>query len=126
MADTTREERRRRCGWVRGIAGLALYVGAALAAWTLGAAEIPSGTTRLFTEAATVDEALSGPGALEVNIPNAYAPVYDAKTGWSGVVALTADNGAWSGDMTILSGGVLVSNLTALGTGRIKCIPTRR
>lgn len=123
MADTTREERRKRCGRVRGIAGLALYVGAALAAWTLGAAEIPSGTTRLFTEAATVDEALSGPDALEVNIPNAYAPVYDAKTGWSGVVALTADNGAWSGDMTILSGGVLVSNLTALGTGRIKMHP---
>lgn len=123
MADTTREERRRRCGWVRGIAGLALYVGAALAAWTLGAAEIPAGTTRLFTEAATVDEALSGPVALEVNIPNAYAPVYDAKTGWSGVVALTADNGAWSGDMTILSGGVLVSNLTALGTGCIKMHP---
>lgn len=123
MADTTREERRRRCGRVRGIAGLALYVGAALAAWTLGAAEIPAGTTRLFTEAATVDEALSGPDALEVNIPNAYAPVYDEKTGWSGVVALTADNGAWSGDMTILSGGVLVSNLTALGTGRIKMHP---
>ena len=37
--------------------------------------------------------------------------------------ALTADNGAWSGDMTILSGGVLVSNLTALGTGRIKMHP---
>ena len=111
MADTTREERRRRCGRVRGIAGLALYVGAALAAWTLGAAEIPAGTTRRFTEAATVDEALSGSGALEVNIPNAYAPVGDAKTGWSGVVALTADNGAWSGDMTILSGGVRVWDL---------------
>ena len=117
MADTTREERRRRCGRVRGIAGLALYVGAALAAWTLGAAEIPAGTTRLFTKAATVDEVLSGSGALEVNIPNAYAPVGEEKTGWSGVVALTADNRAWSGDMTILSGGVLVSNLTALGTG---------
>ena len=81
MADTTREERRRRCGRVRGIAGLALYVGAALAALTLGAVEIPAGTTRLFTKAATVDEALSGPGALEVNIPNAYAPVGEEKTG---------------------------------------------
>lgn len=94
----------------------------ALAAWSLGAAEIADGTTRTYTASATVDETLSGSGAVEVNIPNAYATTGE-RCGWTGIVAFTADNSAFSGDVTVVSGGVLVSNLTALGTGRIKMHP---
>ncbi len=123
FAETARGRRRGTGGWARGIARRAvLGMGAALAAWAAGAAEIPAGTTRVYAEAATVDEALSGAGAVEVNVPNAYATSFGGR-GWTGVVAFTADNGAFSGDVTVRSGGVLVSNLTALGTGRIKMHP---
>ena len=76
-----------------------LAVGAGLPAW---------GETRAFTAAQTVDEAIGGDAAVRVAVPE------------GAFVSLTGAN-AYSGGTTIETGGVIVSNVTALGTGPITC-----
>lgn len=87
--------------WMTRIRFIAAACGVALC----GAA---AGATRTYTSAQIVSDALSGDDAVVVDC------------GAGNFVSFTGAN-SFTGGTTILSGGVIVSNATALGTGAVSC-----
>lgn len=99
-----------RAGWLRAGWGCvrwgACVLGCMVPALLWGGEDAAS--ERAFTSAQTVAEAIDGDTAVRVAVP--------ANT----FVSFTGAN-AYSGGTAIETGGVIVSNVTALGTGPIRC-----
>lgn len=101
-----------RAGWMCAGAGLtragwiACVLGCMVPALLWG--DETTTAERAFTDAQTVDDVIDGDMAVRIAAP--------ANT----FVAFTGAN-AYSGGTVIETGGVIVSNVTALGTGPIKC-----
>ena len=103
--ETSVEHRNGRAGWAR--AGwTACVLGCMVPALLLGEETTP--TERAFTSAQTVDEVIAGDTAVRIAVPaNTFVSFTGANT--------------YTGGTVIESGGVIVSNVTALGTGPITC-----
>ena len=103
--ETSVEHRNGRAGWAR--AGwTACVLGCMVPALLLGEETTPA--ERVFTSAQTVDEVIAGDTAVRIAVPaNTFVSFTGANTYTRGTV--------------IESGGVIVSNVTALGTGPITC-----
>ena len=103
--ETSVEHRNGRAGWVR--AGwTACVLGCMVPALLWGEETTP--TERAFTSAQTVDEVIAGDTAVRIAVPaNTFVSFTGANT--------------YTGGTVIESGGVIVSNVTALGTGPITC-----
>ncbi len=103
--ETSVEHRNGRAGWAR--AGwTACVLGCMVPALLWG--EESSPTERAFTSAQTVDEVIAGDTAVRIAVPaNTFVSFTGANT--------------YTGGTVIESGGVIVSNVTALGTGPITC-----
>lgn len=103
--ETSVEHRNGRAGWAR--AGwTACVLGCMVPALLWG--EESSPTERAFTSAQTVDEVIAGDTAVRIAVPaNTFVSFTGANT--------------YTGGTVIQSGGVIVSNVTALGTGPITC-----
>lgn len=103
--ETSVEHRNGRAGWAR--AGWTVCVlGCMVPALLWG--EESSPTERAFTSAQTVDEVIAGDTAVRIAVPaNTFVSFTGANT--------------YTGGTVIEGGGVIVSNVTALGTGPITC-----
>lgn len=103
--ETSVEHRNGRAGWAR--AGwTACVLGCMVPALLWG--EESSPTERAFTSAQTVDEVIAGDTAVRIAVPaNTFVSFTGANT--------------YTGGTVIETGGVIVSNVTALGTGPITC-----
>lgn len=103
--ETSVEHRNGRAGWAR--AGwTACVLGCMVPALLWG--EESSPTERAFTSAQTVDEVIAGDTAVRIAVPaNTFVSFTGANT--------------YTGGTVIKGGGVIVSNVTALGTGPITC-----
>lgn len=103
--ETSVEHRNGRAGWAR--AGwTACVLGCMVPALLWG--EESSPTERAFTSAQTVDEVIAGDTAVRIDVPaNTFVSFTGANT--------------YTGGTVIERGGVIVSNVTALGTGPITC-----
>lgn len=103
--ETSVEHRNGRAGWAR--AGwTACVLGCMVPALLWGEETTP--TERAFTSAQTVDEVIAGDTAVRIAV--------SANT----FVSFTGAN-TYTGGTIIEGGGVIVSNVTALGTGPITC-----
>ena len=103
--ETSVEHRNGRVGWAR--AGwTACVLGCMVPALLWGEETTPA--ERAFTSAQTVDEVIAGDTAVRIAVP--------ANT----FVSFAGAN-AYTGGTVMESGGVIVSNVTALGTGPITC-----
>lgn len=78
--------------------------------------------TKTYTAKGTVSEKITGDTEVVVDVSDAYTPTGGDPTGWKGIVEFTAEND-FTGDVTVYSGAVKVSNRAALGTGKIKLHP---
>lgn len=103
--ETSVEHRNGRAGWAR--AGwTACVLGCMVPALLWGEETTP--TERAFTSAQTVDEVIAGDTAVRIAVPaNTFVSFTGANT--------------YTGGTVIERGGVIVSNVTALGTGPITC-----
>lgn len=103
--ETSVEHRNGRAGWAR--AGwTACVLGCMVPALLWGEETTP--TERAFTSAQTVDEVIAGNTAVRIAVPaNTFVSFTGANT--------------YTGGTVIEGGGVIVSNVTALGTGPITC-----
>lgn len=103
--ETSVEHRNGRAGWAR--AGwTACVLGCMVPALLWG--EVSTPTERAFTSAQTVDEVIAGDTAVRIDVPaNTFVSFTGANT--------------YTGGTVIEGGGVIVSNVTALGTGPITC-----
>lgn len=103
--ETSVEHRNGRAGWAR--AGwTACVLGCMVPALLWG--EVSTPTERAFTSAQTVDEVIAGDTAVRIAVPaNTFVSFTGANT--------------YTGGTVIEGGGVIVSNVTALGTGPITC-----
>lgn len=103
--ETSVEHRNGRAGWAR--AGwTACVLGCMVPALLWGEESTP--TERAFTSAQTVDEVIAGDTAVRIDVPaNTFVSFTGANT--------------YTGGTVIERGGVIVSNVTALGTGPITC-----
>ena len=103
--ETSVEHRNGRAGWAR--AGwTACVLGCMVPALLWGEETTP--TERAFTSAQTVDEVIAGDTAVRIDAPaNTFVSFTGANT--------------YTGGTVIERGGVIVSNVTALGTGPITC-----
>lgn len=103
--ETSVEHRNGRAGWAR--AGwTACVLGCMVPALLWGEESTP--TERAFTSAQTVDEVIAGDTAVRIAVPaNTFVSFTGANT--------------YTGGTVIERGGVIVSNVTALGTGPITC-----
>lgn len=103
--ETSVEHRNGRAGWAR--AGwTACVLGCMVPALLWG--EESSPTERAFKSAQTVDEVIAGDTAVRIAVPaNTFVSFTGANT--------------YTGGTVIERGGVIVSNVTALGTGPITC-----
>lgn len=103
--ETSVEHRNGRAGWAR--AGwTACVLGCMVPALLWGEETTPA--ERAFTSAQTVDEVIAGDTAVRIDVPaNTFVSFTGANT--------------YTGGTVIESGGVIVSNVTALGTGPITC-----
>lgn len=103
--ETSVEHRNGRAGWAR--AGwTACVLGCMVPALLWGEETTPA--ERAFTSAQTVDEVIAGDTAVRIAVPaNTFVSFTGANT--------------YTGGTVIQSGGVIVSNVTALGTGSITC-----
>lgn len=103
--ETSVEHRNGRAGWAR--AGLtACVLGCMVPALLWGEESTPA--ERAFTSAQTVDEVIAGDTAVRIAVPaNTFVSFTGANT--------------YTGGTVIERGGVIVSNVTALGTGPITC-----
>lgn len=103
--ETSVEHRNGRAGWAR--AGwTACVLGCMVPALLWGEETTP--TERAFTSAQTVDEVIAGDTAVRIDVPaNTFVSFTGANT--------------YTGGTVIERGGVIVSNVTALGTGPITC-----
>lgn len=103
--ETSVEHRNGRAGWAR--AGwTACVLGCMVPALLWGEESTPA--ERAFTSAQTVDEVIAGDTAVRIAVPaNTFVSFTGANT--------------YTGGTVIESGGVIVSNVTALGTGPITC-----
>lgn len=103
--ETSVEHRNGRAGWAR--AGwTACVLGCMVPALLWG--EESSPTERAFKSAQTVDEVIAGDTAVRIAVPaNTFVSFTGANT--------------YTGGTVIERGGVIVSNVTALGTGSITC-----
>lgn len=103
--ETSVEHRNGRAGWAR--AGwTACVLGCMVPALLWGEESTP--TERAFTSAQTVDEVIAGDTAVRIAVPaNTFVSFTGANT--------------YTGGTVIEGGGVIVSNVTALGTGPITC-----
>lgn len=103
--ETSVEHRNGRAGWAR--AGwTACVLGCMVPALLWGEETTP--TERAFTSAQTVDEVIAGDTAVRIAVPaNTFVSFTGANT--------------YTGGTVIESGGVIVSNVTALGTAPITC-----
>ena len=103
--ETSVEHRNGRAGWAR--AGwTACVLGCMVPALLWGEESTPA--ERAFTSAQTVDGVIAGDTAVRIAVPaNTFVSFTGANTYTRGTV--------------IESGGVIVSNVTALGTGPITC-----
>lgn len=103
--ETSVEHRNGRAGWAR--AGwTACVLGCMVPALLWGEETTP--TERAFTSAQTVDEVIAGDTAVRIAVPaNTFVSFTGANT--------------YTGGTVIEGGGVIVSNVTALGTGPITC-----
>lgn len=103
--ETSVEHRNGRAGWAR--AGwTACVLGCMVPALLWGEETTP--TERAFTSAQTVDEVIAGDTAVRIAVPaNTFVSFTGANT--------------YTGGTVIERGGVIVSNVTALGTGSITC-----
>ena len=103
--ETSVEHRNGRAGWAR--AGwTACVLGCMVPALLWGEETTPA--ERAFTSAQTVDEVIAGDTAVRIAVPaNTFVSFTGANT--------------YTGGTVIERGGVIVSNVTALGTGPITC-----
>ena len=103
--ETSVEHRNGRAGWAR--AGwTACVLGCMVPALLWGEETTP--TERAFKSAQTVDEVIAGDTAVRIDVPaNTFVSFTGANT--------------YTGGTVIERGGVIVSNVTALGTGPITC-----
>lgn len=103
--ETSVEHRNGRAGWAR--AGwTACVLGCMVPALLWGEESTPA--ERAFTSAQTVDEVIAGDTAVRIAVPaNTFVSFTGANT--------------YTGGTVIKGGGVIVSNVTALGTGPITC-----
>lgn len=103
--ETSVEHRNGRAGWAR--AGwTACVLGCMVPALLWGEESTP--TERAFKSAQTVDEVIAGDTAVRIDAPaNTFVSFTGANT--------------YTGGTVIERGGVIVSNVTALGTGPITC-----
>ena len=103
--ETSVEHRNGRAGWAR--AGwTACVLGCMVPALLWGEETTP--TERAFKSAQTVDEVIAGDTAVRIAVPaNTFVSFTGANT--------------YTGGTVIERGGVIVSNVTALGTGPITC-----
>lgn len=103
--ETSVEHRNGRAGWAR--AGwTACVLGCMVPALLWGEETTPA--ERAFTSAQTVDEVIAGDTAVRIDVPaNTFVSFTGANT--------------YTGGTVIERGGVIVSNVTALGTGPITC-----
>ena len=103
--ETSVEHRNGRAGWAR--AGwTACVLGCMVPALLWGEESTPA--ERAFTSAQTVDEVIAGDTAVRIAVPaNTFVSFTGANT--------------YTGGTVIEGGGVIVSNVTALGTGPITC-----
>lgn len=103
--ETSVEHRNGRAGWAR--AGwTACVLGCMVPALLWGEESTPA--ERAFTSAQTVDEVIAGDTAVRIAVPaNTFVSFTGANT--------------YTGGTVIERGGVIVSNVTALGTGPITC-----
>lgn len=103
--ETGMEHRNGRAGWAR--AGwTACVLGCMVPALLWGEETTPA--ERAFTSAQTVDEVIAGDTAVRIDVPaNTFVSFTGANT--------------YTGGTVIKRGGVIVSNVTALGTGPITC-----
>lgn len=103
--ETSVEHQNGRAGWAR--AGwTACVLGCMVPALLWGEEATP--TERAFTSAQTVDEVIAGDTAVRIDVPaNTFVSFTGANT--------------YTGGTVIERGGVIVSNVTALGTGPITC-----
>lgn len=103
--ETSVEHRNGRAGWAR--AGwTACVLGCMVPALLWGEESTPA--ERAFTSAQTVDEVIAGDTAVRIDVPaNTFVSFTGANT--------------YTGGTVIERGGVIVSNVTALGTGPITC-----
>ena len=103
--ETSVEHRNGRAGWAR--AGwTACVLGCMVPALLWGEETTPA--ERAFTSVQTVDEVIAGDTAVRIAVPaNTFVSFTGANT--------------YTGGTVIESGGVIVSNVTALGTGPITC-----
>lgn len=103
--ETSVEHRNGRAGWAR--AGwTACVLGCMVPALLWG--EVSTPTERAFKSAQTVDEVIAGDTAVRIDVPaNTFVSFTGANT--------------YTGGTVIEGGGVIVSNVTALGTGPITC-----
>lgn len=103
--ETSVEHRNGRVGWAR--AGwTACVLGCMVPALLWGEETTPA--ERAFTSAQTVDEVIAGDTAVRIAVPaNTFVSFTGANT--------------YTGGTVIETGGVIVSNVTALGTGPITC-----
>lgn len=103
--ETSVEHRNGRAGWAR--AGwTACVLGCMVPALLWGEESTPA--ERAFKSAQTVDEVIAGDTAVRIAVPaNTFVSFTGANT--------------YTGGTVIEGGGVIVSNVTALGTGPITC-----
>lgn len=103
--ETSVEHRNGRAGWAR--AGwTACVLGCMVPALLWGEETTPA--ERAFKSAQTVDEVIAGDTAVRIDVPaNTFVSFTGANT--------------YTGGTVIERGGVIVSNVTALGTGPITC-----
>lgn len=103
--ETSMEHRNGRAGWAR--AGwTACVLGCMVPALLWGEESTPA--ERAFMSAQTVDEVIAGDTAVRIAVPaNTFVSFTGANT--------------YTGGTVIERGGVIVSNVTALGTGPITC-----